>query len=150
MESISNSSSSNVIWTLFFSIQSLSRIISLEIDLTYIVIHYWFSGVLSWLFIHFLRIIFSFIIVLVSISYLIEMIFSLFFWIYVLDITVVLVSKSISLSLVTILSSLSCIIIEKVIRFSSSKFFSFLEFSRFSIRRRLREWSSSVWLYKIV
>ena len=139
MRSISNSLSSNVIRTLFFFIQSLSRIMSLEIDLIYMVIRYWSFSVLSWLFIHFLRTIFSFVTVLVFVLYLIEMIFSLFFWIHVLNTTIVFVSKSISLSLITILSSSSCMIIERVIRFPSPDSSSFLRLSHFSIHRRLRE-----------
>ena len=150
MKPVSNSSSSNVIRTLFFFIQSLSRIMSLKIGLIYIVIRCWLSSILSWFSIHFLKMIFSFVVVLISISYLTEMIFSSFFWIHVLDITVVLVSKSINLSSVTVFSSLFCIVIERIIRFSSLDSFSFLELSRFPTCRRLREWSSSVWSCKIV
>ena len=134
---MSNSSSSNVIRTLFFSIQSLFRITFLEIGLTYMIIHCWPSSVLSWLFIHSLRIIFSFVIVLVFISYLIKMTFNLFSRVHFLDIIVILISESISLSLVVILSSSSCIIIEKIIRFSSFNFSSFLRLFRFSTYRRL-------------
>ena len=123
---------------------------SLKIGSTHMIIRYWPSGVLNWLFIYFLRTTFSFIIVFTFVSYLTGMIFSLFFRIHVLNTIVVLIPKSISLSSVTVFSSLSCIIIERIIRFSSSGFLSFLELSRFSIRRRLREWPSFVWLYKIV
>ena len=150
MGPMSNSLSSNVIRTLFFFIQSLFRIMSLKIGLTHMIIFYWPSNVLSWLFIYFLRITFSFVTVLVSILYLIEMIFSSFFWIHVLDITVILVSKSISFSFVIIFSFSFYIVTERVIRFSSLDSFSFLRLSRFLIRRRLREWSSSIWSCKIV
>ena len=144
MKSISNSLSSNVIRTLFFFIQSLSRIMFLEIDLTYMIIYCWLSEILNCFFIYSLKIIFSFVTILVSVSYLIEIILSLFFWIHILDIIVIFVSKSISLFLVTVLSSLFRIVIERVIRFSSFSFSSFLELSRFSIRRRLRKWSSFI------
>ena len=136
---MSNSLSLNVIRTLFFFIQSLSRIMSLEIDLTYIIIYYWFSNILNQFFIYFLKMTFSFVIVLISISYLTKMIFSLFFQIHVLNITIILVSKLISLSLVVILSSLFCMIIERIIRFSSSDSLSFLELLRFLTYRRLQE-----------
>ena len=139
MESISNLLSSNVIRTLFFSIQSLFKIMFLKINFIYIIIRRWLFNILSWSFIYFLRMIFSFVIVLVSISYLIKMIFSFFFRVYILDIIVILISKSISFSFVTVLSSLSYIVIEKIIRFSNSNSSSFLRLSRFSIRRRLRE-----------
>ena len=145
-----NSSSSNVIRTLFFSIQFLSKIMSLEIGLIYMVIRYWSSNVLNWLFIHFFKMTFSFVIVLTSISYLVEIIFSLFFWIHVLDTIVILILELISFFLVAVLSSSSCMIIERIIRFPNLDFFSFSGLSRFLIYRRLREWSLSVWPYKIV
>ena len=137
MRSIFISLSSNVIRILFFFIQSLSRIMSLKISLTYMVICCWLSEILNWLFIHSLKIIFSFVIILVFVSYLTKMIFSLFSWIHVLNIIVILVSKSISFSFVTVLSSLSHIIIERVIKISSLDASSFLRLSRFSMYRRL-------------
>ena len=101
---------------------------------------------MSWSFIYFLKIIFSFIIVLVSISYLIEMIFSLFFWVHVLNTIVVLISKSISLFLVIVLSSLSYIVTEKVIRFSNSNSFPFLSFLVFQY---VKDYESGLLLFNL-
>ena len=113
--------------------QSLFRITSLEISFIYIVIYYWFSKILNWLFIYFLRMIFSFVTVLVFVSYLTRMIFNFFSCIHVLNTIVNFIFKSISFSFVVVLSSLFRIVIERVIRFSSLDSFSFLRLSRFSI-----------------
>ena len=150
MRLVSNSLKSNVIRTLFFSIQFLFRIMSLEIDPIYMIICYCLFRVLSWPSIHFLRIIFSFVTVLTSVSYLAGMVFNPFLCIHVFDITVILVPESISLILVTALSSSSLIITRRVIRVLSPSSSPFLGPPRFLTCWRLREWSSFVWPYKIV
>ena len=144
MSSVFSSLNSIVIRTLLFSIQFLFRIMFLEIGLTYMIICCWLSEMSSRSFIHSRRMTFSFVTVRISISYLIGIIFSLFSWVHVLDIIVILVPESISLSLVVVLSSSSRMVIERVIRFSSPNSFSFLKLFRFLIHRRLREWSSSI------
>ena len=141
---MSNLSSSNVIRALFFFIQFLSRIMFLEIDLIYMIIHYCPFGVLSSSSVHSPKMTFSFVTVLISVSYLTEMIFSSFSQIHVFDITVILILESISPSFVVVLSSLFRIVIGKVIRFPNSNSLSFLRLSRFSTYRRLRKWSSFV------
>ena len=135
---------------MFFFIQSLSRIISLEIDLTYIVIHYCFSEVLSCPLIHFLRVTLSLMTVLVSISYVTEIVTSSFFRVQISEITVVLVPVSISLSSVVTYPFSSRIVTERVIRSLSPDSLSVSELLRFPTCRRLREWLSFVWPYKIV
>ena len=134
---MSTSLNSNVIQTFSFFIQFLSRITILEIGPTYMIICYWPSGILSWSFIHFLRMTLSSVVVLVSISYFVRMVFSLFLWIYVLNTIVILVPESINLSLVVILSFFSCIVIGKVIKFPNPDSSSFSGLSRFSMYRRL-------------
>ena len=144
MRLIFNSSSSIVIRTLLFFIYFLFKIIFLKINFIYIVIRYCLFEILNWSFIHFLKMTLSFVIVFTSISYLTEMIFNLFSWVHVLNIIVILVLESISLSFVVILSFSSCIMTERIIRISNSDFFSFLELLRFSTHRKLQEWSSFI------
>ena len=78
-------------------------------------------------------------IVLTSILYITDIVLSSFLRIQVFEIIVILISESISLSFVIVYSFLVCIVIERVIKFSSPDFFFILGLSRFSIRRRLRE-----------
>ena len=137
IELVSNSLKSNVIRILSFSIQSFSRITFLEIDPIYMIICYCLSDVQSWSFIYSFRIIFSFITILVSVSYLTEMVFSLFSRVHVYDTTVILVPESISPSLVVVLSFVSRTVIKRVIKVSNPNFSSFSRLSRFPRRRRL-------------
>ena len=82
--------------------------------------------------------------VLVSISYVVEIVSSPFFRIQVSEITVVFALVLISPSLVVVYPPSSLIIIERVIRFSSPDSPLVLRLSRFPTRRRLREWSSFI------
>ena len=124
---------------MLFFIQSLSRIISRDIDLTYIVIHYCLSKVLSCPLIHFLKITLSLVVVLTSVSYVAEIVSSSFFRTQVSDTTIVLVLVSISPSLVVACLSSFRIVIERVIKFPSPDFSSVSELLRFPMHRRLRE-----------
>ena len=128
---ISNSLKSNVICILPFSIQSLLRIMSLEISLTYMVICCCPSRVLSWPSIYFLKMIFSSVVVLASASYLTKMVLSLFLRAYVFDTIVVLVPKLINPSLVTAFPSSSLIVTKRVIKVLSPSSLPFSRLSRF-------------------
>ena len=132
-----NSLKSNIILTLFFFIQFLFRITSLKTGSTYMIIYYCSFGILNQSFIYLLRMTFSFVTVLVFVSYLTRMIFNLFSCVHVFNITMILVLESINSTFVTVLSSSFCMIIERVIKVPSPSFSLFLELSRFSTYRRL-------------
>ena len=135
-ESIFNLLSLQVIRTLLFFIQFLFKIIFRDIDLIYIVIICCLSEVLNYPLIHFLRTTLSLVTVLVSVSYVVGIVLSSFFYVQVSEITVVLVLESISLFSVITCPSF-CMVTERVIKFPNPDSSSVLGLLRFSTCRRL-------------